>query len=566
MQIEQLFQINFKYPPNTTDTRILGVLMVYEQQCAYIFLLTEWKHAGKTIRSLWQYMPSEHKIDLLHEGVQEIAMKWLKQFGRVFEKVRYDHIDIHVVESRYKEEPTVCRLMCEERRIEADAAAIFYMGQDIFGITCHSNPESSFEGLHYNDDFRLELECSEMNAGMLGICIDHMVEDGVHYMAYCSEAAYRLKRASMNYLMITDLKQPAQLMEFIIKAADPDIPVEIQDYEKQKIGKRFLGVCRIQNIVLKEEEELYIGDVTVTREVSLPGKVPKEFQLPKNRGAYMWVKVTAETLHEAYQKSKEMLDCAVGILNLLVKNDSFLPFYEKDKEMLGWRYAFHENIVFVEPGMYLENCDTAESIYFGGNRIEKNVIRIEPSIQQYLENENELDAMFNLFTDGEKHHAFLLMLRWFEAGCATDDLDEKIIYLDMALEFAMNGESGISFLESKGVDACAQKDLLNRITESIKEAQLGEELQEGIEKQIENTLVKNTNFLSKLQRFIETEELSMSDGEIELIKKMRKKRNAIAHGKRNVKFSKREAEKVTGIISNVLLAKVHKVVRMSERN
>lgn len=566
MQLENLYHTKFNSPPGTTDAHILAVMMVEEQRRTYIFLLTEWQQAGNAVISLWQYTPAEKMIGPVCGGIHPLAVKWLEQFGRVFEEARYPQVNINIVECEDMPDTGESSLLCGARQILADGAAIFYMGQDIFGMSCHRNPEESFGGLHYNDEFTLKIQNAHMDAGMLGICVDDTEVEGVHYLAYCAEAAYRLKHTTMKYLTIKDLRQPFQLMEFIIKSADPDMNVEIQDYDRQKVGRRFLGARKIHNILLEKEEELYIGDVTITRSISLQGELPKEFQLHGEHGAYMWVKVTAETLYEAYEKIREELECAAGILNLLVKNDTFLPLYGKNQKMLGWHYPFHENIVYVGRGIYLENCDTAENMYYGGEDDRKNVIRLETSIRRYLEDDNELDAMFNLFVDGEKQDVFLLMLRWFEAGCAADELDEKIIYLDMALEFAMSGEQGTSFLAARGVTEATQKELLEQLAVNLEGILPEEELRKAVAGQIENTLVKNTSFISKLERFVKEEQLAVSPVEIELIKKMRKKRNAIAHGKRNVKFSKRETEKVTGVISNILLAKVYKVVRENERN
>ncbi len=495
-----------------------------------------------------------------------MAVKWLKQFERVFEETRYAQMNIKILEGADMAAAGESSLMSGKQQLPAEGMAILYMGQDIFGMSCHREPGADFCGIHYNDEFTLKIQNAYMNATMLGICVDDTKVDELRYMAYCAEAVYRLKHTNMKYLSITDIRQPFQLMEFIIKSTDPDMNVEIQDYDSQKVGKRFLGVRKIQNISLEKEEELYIGDVTITRSICLQGDTPKEFLLSDEYGAYMWVKVTAETLYEAYQKIREELECAAGILNLLVKNDTVCPLYGKNSGITEWHYPFHENIVYVGQGIYLENCDTAENMYYGGSDGRKNVICPEKSVKSYLEDDNELDAMFNLFSDGEKHGAFLLMLRWFEAGCAADKPDEKIIYLDMALEFAMSGECGTSFLEARGVTNAVQTELLERIAGSIKEVLPDEELQKAVAGQIENTLVKNTNFISKLERFIKEEQLGITPAEIELVKKMRRRRNAIAHGRRNVTFSKREIEKVTGIISNILLAKVYKVVRENECN
>lgn len=50
---------------------------------------------------------------------------------------------------------------------------------------------------------------------------------------------------------MADIRQPFQLLEFIVESADADIAVEIQDYDKQKEGRSFIGVRLIENIVLK---------------------------------------------------------------------------------------------------------------------------------------------------------------------------------------------------------------------------------------------------------------------------------------------------------------------------
>lgn len=565
MRVEDLYHTNITCPVGTRDGRIAAVMMIGKQRSIWTFVLMQWMKGEEQFVSLWQYDAQERSIGPVCRKHHDMVINWLQQFGRVFEETDYGKVQITESNDGERTDDGEIVLSGEEGEIAAKEAAIFYMEQDIFGMTCHTGGKEEFAGEHYNGEFTLKLQGRHIDAGMLGICIDDTRIEDRHYMAYCSESMYKLKRTTSRYVAV-EWGQPFQLMEFIVKMSDPELEVQIEDYDSQKVGKDFLGVMRLENIRLGAEEEIYIGDVTVTRNIDMRGEVPAEFRLWETHGAYMWTKVAAETLYEAYQKVREELECAAGILNLLVKNDSFVPLYSRNHEMMGWHYPFHENVIYTGCGIYLENCATAENLYYGGKDGRKNVIHLEDSVRRYLEDDNELDTMFNLFADGQKHQAFSLMLHWFEAGCASEDLEEKIVYLDMALEFAMNGERGASFLESRGMDETEQKGLIEQFSEVLKQAGLEENLQREIGGQIENTLMKNTNFLSKLERFIETEKVAVSPQELELIRKMRRKRNAIAHGKRNVRFSGREVEEVTGVISNILLAKVYKVVRENEHN
>lgn len=47
------------------------------------------------------------------------------------------------------------------------------------------------------------------------------------------------------------IQEKQYVMEFIVKSADADIAVEIQDYDKQKVGRNFIGVRLIENIILE---------------------------------------------------------------------------------------------------------------------------------------------------------------------------------------------------------------------------------------------------------------------------------------------------------------------------
>lgn len=566
MQLEELYHRKLENVSDTAELRMHAVMMVAEQKQTYTFAVTERQQGEQKGFSLWQYRNDGNRMEPIGKGQQQLAIRWLEQFARVFEEARYRQVYLPVLENGQdgNAEEGAEQLLCEGQAIKTAGAAILYMGQDIFGMSCHAHTESGFGGLHYNDVFELRICNAHIRAEMLGICLDQTRIDEWNYLAYCPEVSYRLKHKNMKYLTVTELRQPFQLIEFIIRSADPDAQVEIAEYETQKVGRHFLGVRKICNLSLGEEEEFYIGDVTVTRGIHLQGKPPEEFALADTVGAYLWVKVTAETLYQAYEKIREELECAAGILNLLIKNDSVLPFYWKKQELPEWRYRFHEAIVYTGDGIYLENCDTAESFYYGGQNEKHSGVYLEKAVREYLADDNALDAMINLFTDQRKHEAFFLMLRWFTAGCAAETLEEKVIYLDMALEFAMSGERGISFLEARGMEETAQREMLETLAGSIQGLALSKEVQEELQRQITNTLTKNTSFISKLERFIKEEQLLVSASEIELIQKMRKKRNAIAHGKRNVTFSRREAEKVTGIISNLLLAKVYKVVGKDE--
>lgn len=60
-----------------------------------------------------------------------------------------------------------------------------------------------------------------------------------------------MKNIMTKKISMADIRQPFQLLEFIVESADADIAVEIQDYDKQKEGRSFIGVRLIENIVLK---------------------------------------------------------------------------------------------------------------------------------------------------------------------------------------------------------------------------------------------------------------------------------------------------------------------------
>ena len=47
------------------------------------------------------------------------------------------------------------------------------------------------------------------------------------------------------------IREKQYVMEFIVKSADADIAVEIQDYDKQKVGRNCIGVRLIENIILE---------------------------------------------------------------------------------------------------------------------------------------------------------------------------------------------------------------------------------------------------------------------------------------------------------------------------
>lgn len=567
IKLEELYFAPFPNGKEEAVYKIRAVLCAVEEERLRVFILTLRKRGQSEGLVLFQYLPQIKAVKTIAEENCRLAQQLLEIFERaLFLPDEEKTVELPGEKREEAEIPGKAVLICHGRQLAVKGAAIAYMGQRVCGASWEKSSPAFFKTLHHHDKFQLRLRNDFIQAETIGSCFVSTRRGDLFYHLYYNEEAYRLERTFSKYINAYQFFQPFQLMKFIAKQASPDLQMEIENYEQQKIGKSFIGVRLLRNFILEEEENIYIGDAAIAGEFPFRGEIPKGFSPENGRGAYLWLETRAEDLADAFQKLNEGLECVTGIVNLFVKNDSFMPDFWTENRVAEWHYALHENIVDMSDEIYIENCDTGEAVYYGGTDYKKNVVCLEESVKAYLEEDNSLDKMFNLFVDKTGERAFLLMLRWFQAGCAAQSGDEKIIYMDMALEFCMSGEQGIPFWKNQGIEEEKQKRLLARLEQVLEEGELSEEQQKSTKQQLRNTLIRNASFISKLECFIKKEKLDICGEELALIQKMRKKRNAIAHGKKSASLSHREMEIVTGITSRLLLAKVRKVVQKYECN
>ncbi|SDB26011.1 hypothetical protein SAMN02910298_01319 [Pseudobutyrivibrio sp. YE44] len=362
---------------------------------------------------------------------------------------------------------------------------------------------------------------------------------------------------------------PFKFVEFLVNTADSGV-TEVAFPESYAAKDEDYIIVGVINNLQVDIQDLVIGSVRIGN-VTTSKNFEEEFSKIEGEKTVVWVNVKETSFYKAYEKGKNLLSYACDFISLAIKNDMFTDWYGTDgQKNCVWDVCAHTPNIELDTLFYLENCLTGESITFDDKKkLSPTSIIINEESESLFE-KDWIDAFFTKIQECDKKNLRLeYAIKWIVQAWKTDDKYDKLIYCSTALEFIINGETGLNIFDERSlavrdkkftdeerkalIDSIIEKAVINDIV-GFSEEDLNS-LNASIGNMIRNKLTE-TNFNTKLGNLINRLNIPITEDEKKLLVDLRSTRNKLIHGITMRYITTIDAKKICGITSRILIYKI----------
>ncbi|MCH9658395.1 hypothetical protein K0U27_06830 [archaeon] len=346
-----------------------------------------------------------------------------------------------------------------------------------------------------------------------------------------------------------------ELADFIARCAGQTI--KFDDSIKPKLDVRdFVLIMPIGNLAL--QENITIANTTIYHKLDSV----EDHLIRIQDFAYQdldWngnnlrirTKISADNYFDAimkgYQKISTVIDC------IAFRSDFSYPNYKQNKQIHDVLFSCYRHFsrIKVHPKIFCKQIGSNGHIIFNLKTITENKLVFDYGAKDFF---NLVNALFEKLllkdknTLNQNERSVLSSCHWLRLGIFADDRIERLIYLYNSLEFAISGISPTKQFSASDLEL---------IREKIQGLSLSDTQLNKIKIRIND--LNSSSLLEKLEFSCKEYDISVEDGEWELIRSIRTKRNDIIHGKKDVMVTQEELEKLRTIIEKILLEKMNKI-------
>lgn len=410
---------------------------------------------------------------------------------------------------------------------------IGYSGSDDYGeIVLTDIFEKDLKSFHLIHEFSIYIDYGEgIQQEYVGLVLSVRKENNTTVKLFFSTNVYNLKNSNVGVL-ISESTDPRYLIDFMIRSYGWETNIEgianhIQPY---------IVMIPVHNILV-ETDAIGIGNVELLARASKNDDVLlmkdklkekwKEFTMAK-------VNVDSRSYYEAYCQASKQIEDALNAINHIVKQDSLYELYSTQNQVAEW----NRDVFIPKPQIgsivYARNLVTNGIVISDMERIvEPNVLKLDESFNDRIEGlewyeDLIADNMDNNISNEKKN--LLNALKWLKRSWDATDLEDQIIFSNIAIEFLLSGEK---------VPPLLNKDIRNKIVDvalnefdSIFDGDVEDKdrLYKDIKQKFSAALT-NAPLFAKLYNLIDKLNIPITDRDSELLKRIRKKRNDLVHGR-----------------------------------
>ena len=354
-------------------------------------------------------------------------------------------------------------------------------------------------------------------------------------------------------------------------SSEEQSPVDLLDFIYSIIGFKKLvnhpdhSFCRWFQVVIPIEnlniaQDFGLGSVTfVKRDNSEIMRILSEADdMFGSYETYALVHVNEVMMFDAYQKAKREIENAIYLLMNLWRDDSPCHIHGLEHVVRSKSLKHYDTNVALSELVYLE-CVFPQTKLLCNTKfiLNENVTNIDAGFVDSLSCIEDFERKL-MQADEEPqgiHASIFSALKWLLKAWESNDSDDQVIYANTAIEFLVAREKGVPLLTKS-----KRRSICDELQESIAK-HAGDVLDsDGIKKLVDkfSKACTDTPFMAKLRSLIKRCEIPVTESEMELIGRLREKRNDIVHGKKSIEIDKQELRLVCEIVSTIALYKLRK--------
>jgi hypothetical protein len=317
----------------------------------------------------------------------------------------------------------------------------------------------------------------------------------------------------------------------------------------------FLIIIPVEHVKM-EIEDFGIGDIMFLdkRESFRQVKGFKEFfksELETEFFVFAHTIVESDNAYDAYLLAKEKVQHALDMLVHITKSEKVFNFYNVENKINNWKklqvyqhpkcstYYYSENIIGFEKGF----SDTQKLTADSSLKIDLNLEGIFEELEWY----EQLHRKKSNNSESKIERQLFNSIKWLNRSWQSQNIEDKIIYTNIAMEFLIDGIKVDPFIPKK-----AKSNFKGLLKTLLKEND--DIFTDDISKKIKDKSLQgltNPPLKVKIEALIKDLEIPITTKEFNKLWSIRQYRNDIIHGK-----SESETVNENVLFSNILVGEL----------
>ena len=265
------------------------------------------------------------------------------------------------------------------------------------------------------------------------------------------------------------------------------------------------------------------------------------------------VKVTVKStnfydaIHLGYEKIAKTIDL------IALRCDVLFPTFKDTYKLLDFSNDWYFSRVSLPTKIFCKEKESSESCLFDMRLLAETILKPEDP-KKYLE--PILNAFGNIINKADtdltnSERLIVRSLYWLRSGIHSINPIDKLLSLSLSLEFATSEIRPAKIFSKQEIRRISK--YLIKLGEG--DTPLSSKQLEILTKKIDD--LNNAPLLSRVEKFIKDNEIPFTKTEFELIRQVRRKRNDIEHGKKNIEVEREELEKLQSLIEKIIFIRAN---------
>lgn len=425
----------------------------------------------------------------------------------------------------------------------------FKISESIFSKTAGSiridlsiNPE--FRNVDFKDHIEIYID---KKPRWLGIVKNYHVDDKFGIITFEDE---RLRLENEPILAEFLNMKPIDTMALITQSSGILLNPHRQD--EYNFERNFFIIIPIQNLEIKNSFK--IGNVKFYQEFDDPddliirdSKTGKKNRFWTDCSARAKIKIKAINFFEAISKGYEKISQAIDIIAL--RTDLSFPSMIINSCHQNFPFNYYNLLskVKIPTTIYCREIDSHAALFYDMESISEKRLSLDETPLNFFDDLillcNDLIVKREPTQEEEK---LLQVLHWLRKAMQEGDKKDKFLDLWIAFDFLISGES-------------AEKLFTDDEKEKLKKIVLSDEFNEKQKSAIVSKINKlnESPLMERFFQLVQNLKISFSTDEISALKKMRRKRTDIIHGKKDISVTDGELSKMRTILEKLFIGKIN---------
>jgi hypothetical protein len=421
----------------------------------------------------------------------------------------------------------------------------------IFTVLTKNLNDQEINKIHLQEDFYINVDKGEgFEREYLAVCTK-LEKNNKNIKFYFSSYVNNLRKSIMGFMEAAKIN-PLKLMHLILRSAGfEEENINIEKLEKGK-NSNYAVTVLIKNLKIKEKFGIGLVSFYPSESESkifqdFSSKLKKEIESIDEKYCWARVNVESNTLFNAYKLGKRTILQSVDILSNIVKSDYIFNFYSEDNGISNWdRDHATPKIEVTTISNIHDNLSNENVTMDFQNIFEPNFLTLDCNILEKIQKIRWLEL---LLIDREKMTSAVKLLmnsiKWLNRSWYADNMDDKVIYNSIAMEFMVAGQK---------VTIPDEERIFEQIKEKLNEINCQDK------KKIINRIlsyIKEPSFKMKLDSMATQLKIPVSDNDLDLLDKIRQERNELFHGRRECEINDLDMAIANNIVFMMVIKKLY---------